>query len=102
MDVASIIASVAGAGFGGLSAGWVAKIFLSNYIRANDKSHESTKKDLRDISTIMGDLKTEIAVINTKLDQLNGIGKEVIVLQELCKKHGKDINAAHERIRSLG
>ena len=95
-----ILGFVAALGGGGL-VGWIAKVAIANYIKNNDQKHVESRKDHKEISDKVGEIKTDIAVINTKLDRINGVGDKVIVLEQTMEKHSKDIDAAHNRIRSV-
>ena len=100
-NIQSMILGLVSALGGGVGAAYIAKTFLANYIKSNDEKHTDARKDLKEISSKVSDVKTDIAIINTKLDLITGVGDKVIILEQTCNKHGKDITAAFEKIRSV-
>ena len=97
----NIILGIIGAAGGGLSVGWIAKLFFGNYIKTNDEKHADSRRDHKEISDKVSGIKTDIAVINTKLDLINGVSERVVILEQACNRYGKDLSAAHEKIRSI-
>ena len=97
----NLILGVIGAAGGGLGVGWIAKLFFGNYITTNDEKHKIARDDTKALSTMISQLITDIAVINTKLDSIHGIGEKVVILEQTCNKQGRDITAAFEKIRGI-
>ena len=101
IDLQGLITGLVGVTGGGLGVGWIAKTFFSNYIKTNDTKHDNAHNERKEILKQLSSLNTAVAVINTRLETFNGIGKDVIILQTDMKKVTKDMNAAHARLREM-
>lgn len=89
-----LIIGLAGALGGGLSSAWIARMMIGNYLKKNDKQHDKWSKAFEKFNVA-------IAVLEEKVNRINGVDEKVIKMDGRLDTQRNDLNMYFTRLKKL-